>query len=448
MSPPSHAGADGAAGSAARARRTVAAVPALTDDPQTPQPLTPELPPTAPLPPVPLTEPAAGVPPVTDTAPALADAVARLAAGSGPVAVDAERASGYRYGQRAYLVQLRRTGAGTVLLDPVPFEDLSALAAVLAPEEWVLHAADQDLPCLREVGLVPAALFDTELASRLLGRERVGLAAVVAENLGYELAKEHSAADWSTRPLPESWLRYAALDVELLLPLREVLTAQLEAAGKLEWARQEFEHVRTAPPAPPRTDPWRRTSALQAVKSARGLAVARELWRAREELAQQLDRSPGRVLPAAAIVAAAVALPRTEGQLVRLREFSGKGTRKRSGYWWAAVARALRLPDTELPPRRAAREPGQLPAPRAWGEKNPEAAARLEVVRQTVRDVAAEHALPQENLLAPATQRRFAWETGPRPTAAQAGDRLAALGAREWQVSLTAGPLARALAAL
>ena len=121
-----------------------------------------------------------------------------------------------------------------------------------------------------------------------------------------------------------------------------------------------------------------------------------------------------------------MALPRTEGQLVRLREFSGKGTRKRSAYWWAAVARALRLPDAELPPRRAAREPGQLPAPRAWGEKNPDAAARLEVVRQIVREVAAEHALPQENLLAPATQRRFAWETGPRPTAAQAGDRLAA----------------------
>ncbi|MFH5823058.1 HRDC domain-containing protein [Georgenia sp. AZ-5] len=404
------------------------------------------LPGTGALPPIALTEPAEGVPAVTDTPAALEAAVAALRGGTGPVAVDAERASGYRYGQRAYLVQLRRAGSGTVLLDPVPFADLSALAEVLNPAEWVLHAADQDLPCLNELGLVPAALFDTELASRLLGRERVGLAAVVAENLGYELAKEHSAADWSTRPLPESWLRYAALDVELLVELRETLTAQLEAAGKLTWALQEFEHVRTAPPPAPRVDPWRRTSGLQAVRSPRGLAVARELWLAREELARQRDRSPGRVLPATAIVAAALALPRTEGQLVRIREFSGRGTRQRAAYWQAAISRALALPESQLPPRRAPRDPDQLPSPRAWGEKNPDAAARLEAVRACVRGLAEQLSLPQENLLSPATQRRFAWETGPRPTPAQVGDRLAALGAREWQVELVSGPLARAVA--
>ncbi|WP_418607050.1 ribonuclease D [Georgenia sp. SUBG003] len=176
------------------------------------------------------------MPPVTASEGALADATARLAAAGGPLAVDAERASGFRYGQRAYLVQLRRPGAGTVLLDPVALPDLDPLAAVVNRAEWVLHAADQDLPCLRELGLTPPALFDTELASRLLGRAHVGLAAVVAENLGYALAKEHSAADWSTRPLPDPWLRYAALDVELLVELREVLTAQLEEAGKLRWA--------------------------------------------------------------------------------------------------------------------------------------------------------------------------------------------------------------------
>ncbi|WP_370275979.1 HRDC domain-containing protein [Georgenia sp. SYP-B2076] len=399
------------------------------------------------LPPVPLNAPADGVPPVTDTPAALDAAVAALAAGAGPVAVDAERASGYRYGQSAYLVQLRRSGAGTVLVDPAALSDLSGLGAVLNPTEWVLHAADQDLPCLREVGLAPAALFDTELASRLLGRERVGLAAVVAENLGFALAKEHSAADWSTRPLPEAWLRYAALDVELLLELRELLSAQLDAAGKLEWALQEFEHVRLAPPAPPRTDPWRRTSGLQVVRSPRGLAVARELWNAREDLGRRRDRSPGRILPAAAIVAAAVAMPRTERDLVALKEFAGKGTRRQAAYWQAAISRALQLPEAELPPRRAAREPGQLPSPRGWTEKNPDAADRLEAVRTCVRALAAELGLPQENLLAPATQRQFAWETQPAPTPAQVGDRLAALGARPWQVSLVSGPLAEVLGA-
>ncbi|QDC24674.1 ribonuclease D [Georgenia yuyongxinii] len=445
MSPPSHGDAERGATPGGRAGRSVTDVPV---PPSNAAPAVVTAPSSGTLPPVPLTEPADGVPPVVDTPQALADVVARLAAGTGPVAVDAERASGYRYGQAAYLVQLRRAGAGTVLIDPVPLPDLGSLAAVINPAEWVLHAADQDLPCLRELGLTPATLFDTELASRLLGRERVGLAAVVAENLGYELAKEHSAADWSTRPLPESWLRYAALDVELLLELRAVLTGQLQAAGKLAWAEQEFEHVRTAAPNPPRIDPWRRTSGLQAVRSTRGLAVARELWVAREELGQELDRSPGRVLPAGAIVAAALALPRTEGQLVRLREFAGRGTRKRAAYWQAAINRALELPESELPPKRAAREPGQLPAPRAWGEKNPDAAARLEVVRTCVRTVAAAHDLPQENLLAPATQRHLAWETPARPTTDDVADRLTELGARQWQLELVAGPLAEAITAV
>src|SRR6202042_914420 len=143
-----------------------------------------------------LVEPADGLPPVITTAEDLAAAVARLAAGAGPVAVDAERASGYRYGQRAYLVQLRRLGAGTVLIDPIACPDLSGLGAALADVEAVLHAASQDLPCLAEIGYQPRELFDTELAGRLLGYPRVALGTMLEEVLGFRLAKEPSAADW------------------------------------------------------------------------------------------------------------------------------------------------------------------------------------------------------------------------------------------------------------
>src|SRR5690606_20040981 len=104
--------------------------------------------------------------------------------------------------------------------------------------------------------------------ARLLGWPRVGLAAVVEEELGLSLAKEHSAQDWSTRPLPHAWLAYAALDVEVLLELREGLGARLEAAGKAEWARQEFEAVRLAPPAEARVDPWRRTAGTHLLKDS------------------------------------------------------------------------------------------------------------------------------------------------------------------------------------
>ena len=393
--------------------------------------------------PEPLTEPSGGVPGIIDTPEALAAAADELASHDGVVAVDAERASGFRYGQRAFLVQLRRADGAIHLIDPIALPDLSTVAAVINPLEWVLHAADQDLPCLRELDLTPGALFDTELAARLLGRPRVGLAAVVAQELGYALAKEHSAADWSERPVPEDWRRYAALDVELLAAVREAQVVALAQSGRLQWALQEFEHVRTAPPAPPKPDPWRRTSGLQEVRQPRGLAVARAVFEARERLAQDLDRAPGRVLPAAAIVAAARELPGSEQELLRLKEFSGKGTRRRSRYWFAAVSEGLELADDQLPSRRPPRDPSALPQPRSWGDARPEAARRLDAVRAAVRERAEEIGLPQENLLSPRLQRQISWD-GPRP--ADAAEKLAELGARPWQVELVGQDVASALA--
>src|SRR4051812_49617003 len=119
--------------------------------------------------------PREGVPPVVEDAKHLEDVVRRFAAGTGPIAVDAERASGYRYSQRAYLVQLRRAGAGTALIDPIACPDLADLSAALADAEWVLHAANHDLPSLAGVGMRPQRLFDTELGARIAGYERVGL---------------------------------------------------------------------------------------------------------------------------------------------------------------------------------------------------------------------------------------------------------------------------------
>ncbi|MEE2035045.1 HRDC domain-containing protein, partial [Rhodococcus chondri] len=266
--------------------------------------------------PVPLLAPREGVPEVVTTAAGVAEAAAALAGGSGPLAVDAERASGYRYSGRAYLVQLRRIGSGTILLDPIPtVADLAPLAEVINDLEWVLHSADQDLPGLAELGLRPTALYDTELAGRLAGFPRVGLAAIVAQTLGFELRKGHGAADWSTRPLPEAWLNYAALDVEILVELREAMAAELERQGKAEWAAQEFEHIRLADPSAPKPDRWRRTSKVHTIKDPRRLAVVRELWLTRDEIAARRDIAPGRILPDSAIIAAAEADPRTIGDL-------------------------------------------------------------------------------------------------------------------------------------
>ena len=399
-----------------------------------------------------LLEPADGLPPVITTADALAEAVARLAAGSGPVAVDAERASGYRYGQRAYLVQLRRAGAGTVLIDPIACPDLSGLDAAMAGVEAVLHAASQDLPCLAEIGYQPRELFDTELAGRLLGYPRVALGTMLEEILGLRLAKEHSAADWSVRPLPAEMLRYAALDVEVLTELRDALADQLREQGKEEWARQEFAAVAAAPPPPPRADPWRRTSGIHKVRTRRALAVVRELWQTRDEIARDADQSPRRVLSDQAIVDAAraeAAKPPPTGrpQLDRISGFHTRYARKHGDRWAGAVLRARELTDAELPEvAGSAAAPGPPPAHR-WAERDPAAAARLAAAREAVGALAAGHHLPVENLLVPDALRRLAWEPPTPATPETITGMLAGCGARPWQTALAAGPLADAFAA-
>ncbi|MDR3069022.1 MAG: HRDC domain-containing protein, partial [Cellulomonas sp.] len=349
---------------------------------------------------VPLLEPHDGIPPVVASAAALDATVAAFAAGHGPVAVDAERASGYRYGQSAYLVQMRRAGAGTALVDPVALPDLSALSAALSGVEWVLHAASQDLPCLAEVGLAPDRVFDTELAARLLGYERVGLAAVVARVLGLGLAKEHSAVDWSTRPLPTDWLRYAALDVEVLVEVRDIMASELATAGKAQWAAEEFEAERTAPPTVPRPDLWRRVSGLHDVHGRRNLAVVRELWTVRDAQGRTRDLAPGRVLPDRAIIAAAVALPRTTTELRALPVFSGRRTSRRLDLWQGAIDRALALPDDQLPSVHGPRSDGPPPV-RNWRDRDPDAAARIVTARAVLAELSADRSVPVENLLAP-----------------------------------------------
>ncbi|WP_345286204.1 ribonuclease D [Streptomyces gulbargensis] len=395
--------------------------------------------------PIPLLEPREGVPPVVASEDALAEVIAAFAAGSGPVAVDAERASGYRYGQRAYLVQLRREGAGTALIDPVGCPDLSGLGEALAGTEWILHAATQDLPCLRDIGMLPTSLFDTELAGRLAGFPRVGLGAMVESVLGYALEKGHSAVDWSTRPLPEPWLRYAALDVELLVDLRDALEKELDRQGKLEWARQEFDAIASAPPAPPRKDPWRRTSGMHKVRRRRQMAVVRELWTARDRIAQRRDVSPGKVLSDAAIVEAALALPANVAALSALPGFGHRMGRRQLEQWQAAVDRARALPESELP------QPGQQvagpPPPRAWADKDPVAAARLSAARAAVSALAEELNLPQENLITPDTVRRVCWEPPVPATEESVAAALTGHGARPWQVGLVAPLLVSALAA-
>lgn len=394
----------------------------------------------------PLLAPRDGVPDVSASRDEIRRAADLLASGHGPFAVDAERASGFRYSNRAYLVQIRRAGAGTVLIDPVShggdaLQVLGPVAEVLASDEWVLHAADQDLPCLAEIGMRPPALYDTELAGRLANYDRVNLAAMVQRLLGLQLTKGHGAADWSKRPLPAEWLNYAALDVEVLIDLRDAVAAVLDEQGKTEWARQEFEYLRTLEATPTRRDRWRRTSGIHKVRDPRTLAAVRELWSTRDQIARRRDIAPGRILPDSAIIAAATTNPDTVEKLTALPIFGGSKQRRSAQVWLDALARARtgEAPDAQEPSN------GPPPASR-WARRKPEAAVRLEAARAELTSLAQQIEVPVENLLAPETVRRLCWDWQNTDDPAAAVDAfLRESTARQWQRELTVPVLARAL---
>jgi ribonuclease D len=404
--------------------------------------------------PTPLLRPAEGVPDLAVSVRQIEAAARLLDRGRGPFAVDAERASGFRYSNRAYLIQIRRAGAGTVLIDPVsnggdPQAALRPVAEVLGTDEWILHSADQDLPCLAEVGMRPPALYDTELAGRLAGFDRVNLATMVERLLGLGLAKGHGAADWSKRPLPGEWLNYAALDVELLIELRAAISDVLTEQGKTGWAAEEFDYLRAkageaaADVAPVvRRDRWRRTSGIHRVRDRRALAAVRELWTARDRIAQRRDIAPRRVLPDSAIIDAALANPKTVEDLVALPVFGGRNQRRSAEVWLAALEAARQ---TQNPPDEA-EAPNGPPPPSRWSRRKPEAAARLEAARAALGEVSERVHVPTENLVAPDLVRRLCWDWEPAPDPDEAVDAFLRAGqARAWQRQLVDSALARAL---
>lgn len=383
---------------------------------------------------------------VVDTAGALAGVALALEAGSTPIALDVERAQGFRYGADPYLVQVRREDVGTFLIDTHALPDLSPLTGGV-DAVWLLHDAEQDLPNLAQVGLAPTELFDTEIAARLVGLEKFGLAAVCEQVLGLTLVKDHQASDWSVRPLPGDWLRYAALDVELLTELYRRLAARLHDLDRWAWAQEEFAHALSMPVPLPKPERWRLLPGAGKVTNRRDLAVLRELWEAREAVAREIDLSPGRLVRNAALVRAALAPPRNRRALLAIGEFRSPVARQYTDTWLRAIHRATTLDEADLPPRRAPHVPGSIPDVRHWARLDPEAHSRLQAVRTAVAGVAESLGLAPEVVLEPRDQRFLAWAPlDPALTLAEAvHDRLADSSARPWQRHLTERPLAEAL---
>ena len=394
---------------------------------------------------IPVTAPREGLPPLLSTPAEIADAAAALAAGSGIVALDTERASGFTYSQRAQLVQLRRNGAGSFLIDPTlctdPIKDLTPLAEVINPLPWLLHAADQDLPCLRPLGLRPRQLADTLVAGRLLGYQKCNLGHLTEEVLGLHLSKSHSAENWSRRPLPESWLTYAALDVEYLIELWNALYAEASERGRDEWIRQECEYERCKPEPAPKKDPWRSTSRIHILKNKREMEIVRRLWTSRDELAAEKDIAPGRLLPDRLIIALAQQKPTTEAELKTIK--GTQRTRHRTR-WLHAVNAALAVPDEELPAFRL--HGGRtIPHQSQWKRLNPAAADNLARCRAVTDEIAQKLAIDPQDLVTGEALRTLSWSLTEATPPHNVTESLQSSQARPWQINQIAAPLSQAL---
>lgn len=393
--------------------------------------------------------PRAPLPELVTDANQMESVVQALAAGSGDIALDAERASGYRYSQRAYLIQVYRRGGGLHLIDPAALSEqhgaenisniFAPLNSLIQSTTVVIHASSQDLPCLREIGLNPAQLFDTELAGRIAGFPRVGLGALTESLLNLRLAKEHSAVDWSIRPLHHDWLIYAALDVDVLLDLKDEIVRVLIERKKLEWAIEESNAAlaTSLTPSAGRKEPWRRTSGIHQVKRPEQLAIVRELWVTRDEIARERDIAAGRLVNDRALVACALRAPHSITQLSGLPAFKRDTER-----WWHALERARANPSVPKPPTSDG-PPAHI---RMWRERSPRAYARLTHARARLSECATAVEVPVENLLSPDTLRRFCWQEPPSGgrSESEVAQFLAERGARAWQIAFAA-PLLRAI---
>ena len=298
------------------------------------------------------------------------------------IGLDTEADSLHHYTEKVCLIQLAAYDGGSWLIDPLALRDLSPLAPILADGAVVkvVHGGDNDITSMRrDFGFSFRTVFDTAIAARLLGDRELGLQALVRNELGVELTKGSQRDDWSKRPLTAKQEAYALADVEHLMALATRLTDRLHAAGRIDWAREEFEVLASLPPPAKRVgaDGFRKIKGASAL-SRRQQAVLRELHVWREDRAAAADRPPFKIVAAEVLVALAEDPPGSVAEVASvLANYSRLGGEAEAVF--AAIERGLALPDHELPervrgerPSWSAAERRRIDALRAWRDDEAE----------------------------------------------------------------------------
>lgn len=274
------------------------------------------------------------------------------------MALDTEGDSLHHYPERLALLQFAKPDGSVWLVDPLAVKDLTPLTPVFAEPRPLLlvHAGDNDLSHLkRRYGFTFRSIFDTAIAARFLGGKALGLDTLLETWLGVTLPPSRQRDDWSARPLTPSQIDYAAADVRHLFALKERLTEELRAIGRLSWAEEECAALaaQVIPERPPDPDAWMSVKGAREL-SARSLAALRELYELRESLARTADRPPFKILSEEILLELARALPADSQALATIRGVTPRVIGRWGGALLAAIQRAQTVDEAMLPqwPRR------------------------------------------------------------------------------------------------
>ena len=413
---------------------------------------------------VPLSTPSGGTPSLISTEDELKNAARVLANGHGPLAVDTERASAYRYGDRAFLLQLKRAGSGLFLVDAEACRsDMGLLAPVVNRLTWIIHSARTDLPALLDMGLAPHRLLDTELGCRIAGLKKVNLGDMVDGLVGYRLAKEHGHENWSRRPLPNEWLDYAALDVECLLELSTAVAGLLSELDRFAWWTEECEYIRTSTLADaPSVEPSLRVKGLNNLSTPAQRELAFTLSRERDQRARAVDRSPHRVLSNSDLIAIARKNPRTIQEMMDATHFRSM---RNARSWWSVIqgehdkttaspsgiARSHCAIDDDWGPsrHRGHHSDTHYAGGRRFpnSERGQKAEGLYSLCSEAINVVSEQTGIPHEVIITPQIVRLMAWHFSSEPQAHATDIDMffARHGVRRWQRRIVSPVCANAL---
>jgi ribonuclease D len=279
------------------------------------------------------------------------------------------------------------------------------------------------------------------------------LGALAESLLELQLAKEHSAVDWSIRPLKPEWITYAALDVDILLDIRDKVEQLLTEQKKLKWAEQDFASILKNYQDyeftdSPKSDRWRRTSGMHKVRDRLSMTIIRDLWLSRDELARELDLAPGRVLGDEAIVELAIKRPDNLEEVAKVIGWRTRLEAPPFSRWLKVLTSSLKTPIEEQVELRVASQ--SMPPIKIWKEKNPLGYARLTHARAALIELSKQLQIPTENLVTPDYVKRICWNEPPTNVSEYENyveGELTKLGARSWQVEQVVSVIAPHLSA-